>query len=235
MWPGRSSPRLSTITSWRQLSMKCRARSRADAVDDLCVERSFHRCEFALSQFEVPGVPVANLHVDEAGGAQAARSRASVAMLYAMPSRRKNSIISGEYSAPPPRSQSLAMNRPPGPQHAQDLREDRRLVGNLHQGVLGEHHIELASANGNGPAVTCTPRIRPDSPARSTRSRMRASSDGSRSIPTTDARRTPQPATRRWRPIRSRRRVPSSLRYRCLRAGAPLPRLRPATKIRRPR
>ena len=59
-----------------------------------------------------------------------------------MPSRRKNSIISAEYSEPPPRSQSLAMNRPPG----RSTRSTSAKIAGL-SGICTSESLEKTTSN----------------------------------------------------------------------------------------
>ena len=167
---------------------------RADAVHDDCFSGPSMAASSLLGEPQIPPVAVADLDVDEPGGAQ-----------------RGGALLEGDHVvgdalepeefhhfrrvAPRSAAQPVARDEASArAQHAQHLGEDLRLVGNLHHRILGEHDIEARLVERQRARRRPARRESgPTSPARSMRRCMTASSAGSMSTPTTD--RAPNRAT----------------------------------------
>jgi hypothetical protein len=116
---------------------------RSDAVHDYRVEVSLHGFEFALRQREIPIMPVADLDAFEAGARKPAALSASRHIvgdaLEAEEFEHFRRMFRTAAAQPITGDESSART-----QHPQNLREDGRLVRNLHEGILGKNHVKLA-------------------------------------------------------------------------------------------
>src|SRR5882757_9022480 len=126
---------------------------RADAADYHGLELSFHGLELMLRQLKVPGMPVANLDIDEARRAQgrgALSERGHVVgnAFEAKELQHLGRVIAAAAAQPVARDEAAA-----GPQDPQDFGKYRRFVGNLDQGVLGKNHVETCRGERQRPRL----------------------------------------------------------------------------------